>query len=78
MANTIRTETYNLLLTTTMRNMRGRIRNEISTSQHFLAYLEMRGRKRYVNGGRKIDAAVMYDFNQTGDIYTDYGYPLAA
>jgi hypothetical protein len=73
MAETIRTETYNTLLTTTMRNMRGRIRDEISTSLHLCSYLEMRGRKRFVSSGRKIDAAVMYDFNQTGDVYQNYG-----
>lgn len=73
MAATIRTETYNTLLTTTMRNMRGSIRDEITTSLKFLAYLEMRGRKRYVPSGRTIDVGLMYEHNPTGDIYQAYG-----
>ncbi len=73
MPATIRTETYNTLLTTTLRNMRGSIRDEISTSQHFLAYLDFRGRKRFVSDGRTVDVPLMYELNQTGDVYQGYG-----
>lgn len=73
MAATIRTETYNTLLTTTMRNMRGAMRDEISKSNKWISYLDMRGQKRFVGSGRSIDSALKYEHNRTGDIYQGYG-----
>jgi len=67
------TDPYGALLTTTLRNMQPKIHDNISRGNRFLAYLDMRGRKRTVNGGERIKVGLMHALNSTADIYSGYG-----
>src|SRR5262245_38357727 len=67
------TDDYGALLTTTLRNMQPRLRDNISRGNRFLAWLNMRGRTRTVNGGERVQVALMHAQNSTADIYAGYG-----
>jgi hypothetical protein len=67
------TDDYGALLTTTLRNMQPRLRDNISRGNRFLAWLNMRGRTRTTDGGERIQVALMHAQNSTADIYAGYG-----
>ena len=67
------TDSYDALLTTTARNYMGRLRDNITRGNKFLAWLESRGRMRGVDGGERIAVPLMYALNSTAQIYSGYG-----
>lgn len=67
-------EVYDAVLTTTLRNMQGPLRDNITRGNKVVAYLEMRGRIKRVNGGERIKVPLMYGLNNTADIYQ--GFPV--
>ena len=73
MPGTSLTETYDAVLTTTLRNMQPTLRDNITRSNKLLAYLEMRGRMRTITGGERIKVTLMYGLNNGADIYQGYG-----
>lgn len=60
MAATTVSEQYDAVLTTTLRNLRGELRDNITRSNKLLAWLESRGRTRRVSGGERIQVPLMY------------------
>lgn len=66
-------EVYDAVLTTTLRNMRGPLRDNITRGNKLIAYLEMRGRIKRVSGGERIKVPLMYGLNSTADVYQGYG-----
>lgn len=69
----IRTETYDALLTSTMEKLGTTLRDQITSSIRFTAYLEAKGRKNRVSGGERISVALMYGQNTGFDYYDGYG-----
>lgn len=67
------TDAYGALLTTTLRAMQPRLRDNISRGNRFLAYLEMKGQWRRQNGGERVKVPLMHALNSTADIYSGYG-----
>lgn len=67
------TDSYDALLTTTLRNMQPRLHDNITRGNKLLAWLEMNGRTRRVDGGERIQVALMHAQNSTADIYSAYG-----
>jgi len=67
------TDDYDALLTTTLRAMQPRLRDNISRSNKTLAWLDSRGRFRKQDGGERVQVALMYAQNNTADIYSSYG-----
>lgn len=74
MPATIRTETYDAVLTTTMRHMMSaEIHDQITRSNFIVSMLKSKGRFRSVAGGERIKVALMYQQNSGADIYSGYG-----
>lgn len=67
------TDSYDALLTTTLRNMQGRLQDNISRGNKLVAWLMMNGRKKTVNGGERLQVPLMHAQNSTADIYSAYG-----
>lgn len=67
------TDAYDALLTTTLRNMQGRLRDNITRSNKLLAWLDGNGRTMRVDGGERIQIPLMHAQNTTADIYSAYG-----
>ena len=67
------TDSYDALLTTTLRAMQPRLHDNISRGNRFLNYLNMRGRWREQDGGERVKVPLMYSMNSTADIYSGYG-----
>ncbi len=67
------TDSYDALLTTTLRNMQPRLHDNITKGNKLIAWLEMNGRTRRVDGGERIQVALMHAQNSTADIYSAYG-----
>ena len=67
------TDDYGVLLTTTLRAMQPKIRDNISRSNKVLGYLEMKGQFRKQDGGERIKIPLMHALNTTADIYQGYG-----
>lgn len=78
MAATTRTEVYDAVLTTTARHMQGEIRDNITRSNKFVAWLDGHGKKRRVSGGERIKVPLMWEQNAGADIFSGYGYLMAA
>jgi len=73
MAATTVSEQYDAVLTTTMRNMQGELRDNITRSNKLIAWLDANGRTRRVSGGERIQVPLMYALNTGADIYQGYG-----
>ena len=73
MAATSVTEVYDALLTTTARHMNGEIRDNITRSNKYVAWLRGNGRERTVSGGERIQVPLMFEQNQGADIYQGFG-----
>ena len=67
------TDDYGALLTTTLRNMQPKLHDNITRGNKYLAYLDSKGRFRKVDGGERIQVALMHAQNSTADIYQGYG-----
>ena len=67
------TDDYGALLTTTLRNMQPKLRDNISRGNQFLAYLDSKGRMRKTDGGERVQVPLMHQQNSTADIYQGYG-----
>lgn len=67
------TDSYDALLTTTLRNYLPRLRDNITRSNKFLAWLRSRGRMNMQDGGERVAIPLMYAQNTTADIYSGYG-----
>ena len=67
------TDSYDALLTTTLRNYLPRLRDNISRSNKVLAWLKSRGRMNMQDGGERVQIALLHAQNSTADIYSGYG-----
>lgn len=67
------TDSYDALLTTTLRAYRDRIADNISRGNKFLAWLKSKGRFRSQNGGYNVRVPLMHQLNSTADIMSGYG-----
>lgn len=67
------TDDYGVLLTTTLRAMQPKIRDNITRGSKFLAYLGMKGQWRKQDGGERVKVPLMHALNTTADIYQGYG-----
>lgn len=67
------TDAYDALLTTTLRNMQPRLRDNITKSNKLVAWLDGNGRTTRVDGGERIQIPLMHAQNTTADIYSAYG-----
>lgn len=67
------TDDFDSLLTTTLRNMQPKLRDNITKSNKVVAFLDMKGKWRKVSGGERIQVALMHAQNGTADIYSGYG-----
>lgn len=67
-------ESYDAVLTTTLRKMQPVVRDNISRGNKFYLWLDAHGRvKRDSSGGERIQVALMYALNGGADIYSGYG-----
>ena len=67
------TDSYDALLTTTLRNMQPRIHDNISKGSTFLNWLNSKGRWTTRDGGERIKVGLMHAQNSGADIYSGYG-----
>lgn len=68
------TDQYDALLSTTLRNwLDGRMRDNITRGNKYLAWLESRGRFDDQDGGERVRIPLMHALNNTADIYSGYG-----
>lgn len=67
------TDSYDALLTTTLRKVQPRLRDNITRSNRFLAWLESKGRFSKQTGGYNVRVPLMHAHNSTADIMSGYG-----
>lgn len=67
------TDSYDALLSTTLRNYQTKLHDNITKGNKFLAWLDSKGRTRKVGGGHQISIPLMHQQNGTADIYSGYG-----
>lgn len=67
------TDSYDALLSMTLRNMQPRIRDNITKSNKLYNWLVDKGRFREVDGGERIQVLLMHGLNSTADIFSSYG-----
>ncbi len=67
------TDDFGALLTTTLRAVQPRLRDNISKSNKWLAWLQSKGRFRMQDGGERVQIPLMHAQNSTADIYQGYG-----
>lgn len=67
------TDSYDALLSTTLRNYQTKLHDNITRGNKFLAWLDSKGRTRKVGGGHQISIPLMHQQNGTADIYSGYG-----
>lgn len=67
------TDSYDALLTTTLRNMQPRIHDNISRGSIYLNWLNSKGRWTTRDGGERIQVGLMHAQNSAADIYSGYG-----
>lgn len=73
MTATVVSETYDAVLTTTLRNMQPTLRDNVTRGNRLVNFLISRGRRRFVNGGERIKVPLMYALNSGADVYSGYG-----
>src|SRR5262245_47993817 len=74
MAATVRTETYDALLSSTLREYTPRLQDNIIKGNKYLAWLQANGRiKTNADGGERMQVFLLYAKNSTADIYSNYG-----
>lgn len=67
------TDSYDALLTTTLRTVQPRLRDNITKSNKVLAWLDSKGRFRKQTGGYNVRVPLMHQLNSTADIMSGYG-----
>jgi hypothetical protein len=67
------TDSYDALLTTTLRNYSTKLKDNITRGNKFVAWLDSKGRTRKVGGGHQIAEPLMHAQNGTADIFAGYG-----
>lgn len=67
------TDSYDALLSTTLRNYATKLKDNITKGNKFIAWLDSKGRTRKVTGGHQISEPLMHAQNNTADIYKGYG-----
>ena len=67
------TDSYDALLTTTLRNYSSKLKDNVTRGNKFVAWLDSKGRTRKVSGGHQIAEPLMHAQNATADIYSGYG-----
>jgi len=67
------TDNFDALLTTTLRAVEPKLRDNITRSNRLLAWLDSKGRMRKQDGGERVQVPLMYQQNTTADIYSAYG-----
>ena len=67
------TDDFDALLSTTLRAYQPRMRDNITRSNKFTAYMEEYGKFRKQDGGERIQIPLMYAQSSTADIYSGYG-----
>lgn len=67
------TDDFDAVLSSTLRAMQPRLRDNITRGNQLLALLELKGRIRSVDGGERIQVPLMHAQNSTADIYSGYG-----
>ena len=67
------TDSYDALLSSTLRNYQPKLKDNISRGNKLLAWLDSKGRTRKVSGGHQIAEPLMHQQNKTADIYRGYG-----
>ena len=68
-----RSEDYDAVLTSSLREIQPRLRDNITRSNKVVSWLESKGRMRRVDGGERIQVALMHQQNSAADIYSGYG-----
>jgi hypothetical protein len=67
------TDSYDALLTTTLRNYQPKMRDNITRGNKLVSWLKSKGRTRKVDGGERVQVPLMHAQNNTADIYSGYG-----
>ncbi len=67
------TDSYDALLTTTLRAVQPRLRDNITRSNRILAWLDSKGRFKKQTGGYNVRVPLMHGLNSTADIMSGYG-----
>lgn len=67
------TDNYDALLTTTLRKVQPRIRDNITRGNRILAWLDSKGRFKKQTGGFNVRVPLMHGLNSTADIMSNYG-----
>lgn len=67
------TDSYDALLSTTLRNYSPKLKDNITKGNKFLAWLDSKGRMRKQGGGHQVAEPLMHTQNNTADIYKGYG-----
>ena len=67
------TDDFDALLSTTLRSYQPRMRDNITRSNKWLAYMEEYGKFRRQDGGERVQVPLMYGLSSTADIYSGYG-----
>ncbi len=71
-SNTSFTDTYNALLSTTLRNYRKKLEDNIFVGLPLYYWLNEKGRKKTLDGGYSIRVPLLYGENTTVGVYKDY------
>lgn len=66
------TDSYDALLTTTLRNYLPRLRDNITKGNKYLNWLKAKGRFNKQDGGERVGIPLMYGLNATADLYSGY------
>jgi len=64
---------YGILLTTTLRAMQPKVRDNITRGNKVLSWLRENGKFRDQDGGERVQIPLMHAQNSTADIYSGYG-----
>jgi len=64
---------YDAVLSTTLRNYRKKLADNITKGNQFLAWLRSKGRFSKQSGGYNVHIPLMHAQNSTADIYSGYG-----
>ena len=67
------TDSYDALLSTTLRNYQPKLRDNITRGNRLVSWLKAKGRTRKVDGGERVQVPLMHAQNNTADIYSGYG-----
>lgn len=67
------TDNFDALLTSTLRAVEPKLRDNITRSNRLLAWMDSKGRVRKQDGGERVQIPLMYQLNTTADIYSAYG-----